>query len=81
MENYQGAKLAKFSKDGRSLMLVAYDVYRPAAIDQLEFWQNKKINHLDRESKDVSQSLEQVGRNQNEMVRISSFLTPQVDCK
>ena len=50
------AKLAKFSKkDGRSPMLVACDVYRPAAIDQLEFLakQENFPIHLDRESKDV----------------------------
>ena len=50
------AKLAKrLAKDGRSPMLVACDVYRPAAIDQLEFLakQEQFPCHLDRESKDV----------------------------
>lgn len=51
------AKLAKhLSKDGRKPMLVACDVYRPAAIDQLEFLakQENFPCHLDREKKDVS---------------------------
>jgi len=50
------AKLAKrLAKDGRSPMLVACDVYRPAAIDQLEFLakQEQFPCHLDRENKDV----------------------------
>lgn len=50
------AKLAKrLSKDGRTPMLVACDVYRPAAIDQLEVLaeQEKFACHVDRESKDV----------------------------
>ena len=50
------AKLAKrLAKDGRSPMLVACDVYRPAAIDQLEFLakQEQFPCHLDREKKDV----------------------------
>ena len=49
--------LAKhLGKDGRKPMLVACDVYRPAAIDQLEFLakQENFSCHLDRESKDVS---------------------------
>ena len=37
------AKLAKYlAKDGRTPMLVACDVYRPAAIDQLEFLANQE---------------------------------------
>ena len=37
------AKLAKrMAKDGRNPMLVACDVYRPAAIDQLEFLANQE---------------------------------------
>ena len=51
------AKLAKhLVKDGRTPMLVACDVYRPAAIDQLEFLakQENFSCYLDRESKDVS---------------------------
>ena len=37
------AKLAKrLAKDGRSPMLVACDIYRPAAIDQLEFLANQE---------------------------------------
>jgi signal recognition particle subunit SRP54 len=50
------AKLAKrLAKDGRSPMLVACDVYRPAAIDQLEILaeQEQFPCHLDRESKNV----------------------------
>ncbi len=50
------AKLAKhLSKDGRKPMLVACDVYRPAAIDQLEFLANQENFpcYLNRESKDV----------------------------
>ena len=50
------AKLAKrLSKDGRKPMLVACDVYRPAAIDQLEILaQNENFPcYLDRVSKDV----------------------------
>ena len=50
------AKLAKrMAKDGRNPMLVACDVYRPAAIDQLEFLANQENfpRYLDRESKDV----------------------------
>ena len=50
------AKLAKhLAKEGRKPMLVACDVYRPAAIDQLEFLakqQNFPI-HLNRQSQDV----------------------------
>ncbi|MDG1132527.1 MAG: signal recognition particle protein, partial [Opitutales bacterium] len=44
------------AKDGRTPMLVACDVYRPAAIDQLEFLakQESFSCYLDRESKDVS---------------------------
>ncbi len=50
------AKLAKrLAKDGRSPMLVACDVYRPAAIDQLEILakQEQFPCYLDRENKDV----------------------------
>ena len=50
------AKLAKrLAKDGRSPMLVACDIYRPAAIDQLEILakQEQFPCYLDRESKDV----------------------------
>ena len=50
------AKLAKrLSKDGRKPMLVACDVYRPAAIDQLEILaRNENFPcYLDRASKDV----------------------------
>ena len=50
------AKLAKhLSKDGRTPMLVACDIYRPAAIDQLEFLakQENFSVYVDRESKDV----------------------------
>ena len=50
------AKLAKrLAKGGRSPMLVACDVYRPAAIDQLEFLakQEQFPCHLDRENKNV----------------------------
>ncbi len=50
------AKLAKrLAKDGRDPMLVACDVYRPAAIDQLEILakQEEFPCYLDRESKDV----------------------------
>jgi signal recognition particle subunit SRP54 len=50
------AKLAKrLAKDGCSPMLVACDVYRPAAIDQLEILakQEQFPCYLDRESKDV----------------------------
>ena len=50
------AKLAKrMAKDGRNPMLVACDVYRPAAIDQLEFLANQENfpRYLNRESKDV----------------------------
>ena len=50
------AKLAKrLAKDGRAPMLVACDVYRPAAIDQLEILakQENFPCYLDRESKDV----------------------------
>ena len=50
------AKLAKrLAKDGRAPMLVACDVYRPAAIDQLEILANQEEFpcYLDRESKDV----------------------------
>ena len=50
------AKLAKrLAKDGRSPMLVACDVYRPAAIDQLEFLakQEQFPCYLDRENKNV----------------------------
>ena len=50
------AKLAKrLAKDGRDPMLVACDVYRPAAIDQLEILakQENFPCYLDRESKDV----------------------------
>jgi signal recognition particle subunit SRP54 len=50
------AKLAKrLAKDGRSPMLVACDIYRPAAIDQLEILakQEQFPCYLDRENKDV----------------------------
>ena len=50
------AKLAKrMAKNGRTPMLVACDVYRPAAIDQLEFLakQENFPCYLDRENKDV----------------------------
>ena len=50
------AKLAKrMAKNGRTPMLVACDVYRPAAIDQLEFLakQENFSCYLDRENKDV----------------------------
>ena len=50
------AKLAKrLAKDGRKPMLVACDVYRPAAIDQLEILaRNENFPcYLDRASKDV----------------------------
>jgi len=50
------AKLARhLAKTGRKPMLVACDVYRPAAIDQLEFLANQENFpcHLDRQSKDV----------------------------
>ena len=50
------AKLAKrMAKNGRNPMLVACDVYRPAAIDQLEFLakQENFPCYLDRENKDV----------------------------
>ena len=50
------AKLAKrLAKDGRKPMLVACDVYRPAAIDQLETLaeQENFPCHADRSSKDV----------------------------
>ena len=50
------AKLAKrLSKDGSNPMLVACDVYRPAAIDQLEFLANQESFpcYLDRNNKDV----------------------------
>jgi len=50
------AKLAKrLAKDGCSPMLVACDVYRPAAIDQLEILakQEQFPCYLDRENKDV----------------------------
>ena len=52
------AKLAKrMAKEGRSPMLVACDVYRPAAIDQLEVLaqQENFPCHLNRETKDVPQ--------------------------
>ena len=52
------AKLAKrMAKEGRSPMLVACDVYRPAAIDQLEVLAQKENFpcHLNRETKDVPQ--------------------------
>jgi signal recognition particle subunit SRP54 len=51
-------KLAKrMAKEGRSPMLVACDVYRPAAIDQLEVLaqQENFPCHLNRETKDVPQ--------------------------
>jgi len=50
------AKLARhLSRDGRKPLLVACDVYRPAAIDQLEFLakQENLACYLDRENKDV----------------------------
>jgi len=50
------AKLAKrMAKNGRTPMLVACDVYRPAAIDQLEFLakQENFSCYLDRENKNV----------------------------
>ena len=50
------AKLAKrLAKDGRAPMLVACDVYRPAAIDQLEILAKQEgfPCYLDRENKDV----------------------------
>jgi len=50
------AKLARhLAKTGRKPMLVACDVYRPAAIDQLEFLANQENFpcYLDRQSKDV----------------------------
>ncbi len=50
------AKLAKhLAKEGRSPMLVACDIYRPAAIDQLEFLarQENFPAHIDRSSQDV----------------------------
>ncbi len=50
------AKLAKrMAKNGRTPMLIACDVYRPAAIDQLEFLakQENFSCYLDRENKDV----------------------------
>ena len=51
------AKLAKrMAKDGRSPMLVACDIYRPAAIDQLEILAKQEDFHchLDRNSSDVT---------------------------
>ena len=51
------AKLAKrLAKDGKSPMLVACDVYRPAAIDQLEFLANQEnfSFYCDRNSQDVT---------------------------
>ncbi len=51
------AKLAKhLAKEGRKPMLVACDVYRPAAIDQLEFLakQENFPIHLNRQSQDVT---------------------------
>ncbi len=50
------AKLAKrLAKEGRRPMLVACDVYRPAAIDQLEFLARQEAFpcHADRAGKDV----------------------------
>ncbi len=50
------AKLARhLLRDGRKPLLVACDVYRPAAIDQLEFLakQENLACYLDRENKDV----------------------------
>ena len=50
------AKLAKrMAKEGRNPMLVACDVYRPAAIDQLEILAKNEgfPCYLDRENKDV----------------------------
>ena len=51
------AKLAmSMAKDGRSPMLVACDIYRPAAIDQLEILAKQEDFHchLDRNSSDVT---------------------------
>ncbi len=36
------AKLGSFIKQGRRPMLVACDIYRPAAIDQLRWWASRQ---------------------------------------
>ena len=65
------AKLAKrLTKDGKTPMLVACDIYRPAAIDQLEYLQNRKIFHsiVTAIPKMFLKSQEQLGKSQRKMV-------------
>ena len=66
------AKLAKrMAKDGRKPMLVACDVYRPAAIDQLEILAKNEgfPCYLDRENKMFLLLPARGGRNQKKWYR------------
>ena len=68
------AKLAKrLAKDGRSPMLVACGVYRPAAIDQLEFLakQEQFPCYLDRENQNAPAIGARLGRNPKRMAATS----------
>jgi signal recognition particle subunit SRP54 len=80
------AKLAKWlAKDGRSPMLVACDVYRPAAIDQLEILARQEALscHLDRETKDVPKiaraGWEKSKKNGNDVVIFDTAGRLQID--
>ena len=80
------AKLAKrLAKDGRSPMLVACDVYRPAAIDQLEILARQEALscHLDRETKDVPKiaraGWEKSKKNGNDVVIFDTAGRLQID--
>ena len=80
------AKLAKrMAKDGRVPMLVACDVYRPAAIDQLEVLakQENFACYLNRESKDVPQiarqGWEESKRNGSDLVIFDTAGRLQID--
>ena len=70
------AKLAKrLTKDGKTPMLVACDIYRPAAIDQLEFLAKQEdfSFYCDRSSQDVPQIARARGKNQKEWFGCYNF--------
>lgn len=80
------AKLArKLKSDGRTVRLIAADVYRPAAIDQLETLarQVEVPIHLDRDSKDVvkiaRKGVEEARRARERVVIIDTAGRLQID--
>ncbi|HEU6453598.1 MAG TPA: signal recognition particle protein [Gemmatimonadaceae bacterium] len=80
------AKLArKLKSDGRTVRLIAADVYRPAAIDQLEtLSQQVEVPiHLDRDSKDVvkiaRKGVEEARRARERVVIIDTAGRLQID--